>query len=92
MSFQCARCKSDGPRLEQKPLGGKLGQRVLEGVCARCWAEWDELQLKIINEYRLNLSIPQHYDMLVEEMLNYLGLKEGATGKSGVSLEDAPVG
>ena len=92
MAIQCARCKTEGPALPRKPLGGKIGQRVLDNVCANCWAEWDELQLKIINEYRLNLAIPQHYDMIVGEMLNYLGLSEGATGQSEVSLEDAPTG
>lgn len=90
MSVHCARCQSTGPALHRKPVGGKVGQRILDNVCARCWGEWDELQLKIINEYRLNLAIPQHYDMLVGEMLNYLGLKEGATGQSDVALADVP--
>lgn len=90
MSFQCKRCNSDGPRIERKPLGGKLGETVMEAVCARCWAEWDELQLKIINEYRLNLAVPQHFDMLVDEMSNFLALREGATGASSVQLEDTP--
>ncbi len=74
--------------MEAKPLGGTLGEEVLERVCQNCWNEWDEVQLKIINEYRLNLAVPQHYDMLVDELKNYLCLKEGATGSASVSVDD----
>jgi len=88
MSFACSRCGKSEPRLSAKPLGGALGQEVLDRVCAACWDDWDELQLKIINEYRLNLAVPQHFDMLVEEMRNFLGLKTGATGAAGVAIDD----
>lgn len=88
MSFACSRCGKSEPRITQKPLGGKLGQEVADRVCGDCWTEWDELQLKIINEYRLNLAVPQHFDMLVEEMRNFLGLKQGASGSAGVTIDD----
>jgi Fe-S cluster biosynthesis and repair protein YggX len=90
MAFKCVRCGSDGPQLARKPLGGQLGERVLRSVCQACWTEWDATQLKIINEYRLNLAVPQHFDMLVDEMLNFLNLKSGATGGRSVQLDDAP--
>ncbi|RMF18607.1 MAG: Fe-S cluster protector protein [Candidatus Dadabacteria bacterium] len=87
-TISCKRCGKDGEQLDQKPLGGSLGDEIRDSICASCWAEWDELQLKIINEYRLNLAIPQHYDMLVDEMRNFLNLKEGATGTQSLELED----
>lgn len=89
MSFICARCQANSGQLEKKPLGGKLGLEVQEKVCANCWEEWDATQLKIINEYRLNLAVPQHFDMLVDEMRNFLHLKAGATGQASVSVDEA---
>ena len=88
MSFKCAKCSSNEGQMETKPLSGSLGEQVLAKICQNCWSEWDEMQLKIINEYRLNLAVPQHFDMLVDEMQNFLMLKEGATGAQTVSVED----
>lgn len=88
MAFQCSRCGADGPQIDDKPLGGKLGEEIVANVCERCWSEWDEVQLKIINEYRLNLAIPQHFDMLVDEMRNFLALKSDATGEASVQLDE----
>jgi len=75
MAFQCSRCGNTEPQLEEKPLGGKLGERIQQNVCAPCWEEWDQQQLMIINEYQLNMAVPQHFDMLVAEMLKYFQLE-----------------
>ena len=88
MSFTCKRCGAGQPQLEKKPLGGKLGAEVLANICGNCWSEWDAMQIKIINEYRLNLAVPQHFDMLVDEMKNFLRLKEGATGQASVGVDE----
>lgn len=74
MSFRCARCGKEGPRLAQKPLGGKLGEEIMEKVCAQCYGEWEQVQVMILNEYRLNLAIPQHYEVLLAEMRKFLNL------------------
>lgn len=88
MSFVCKRCGANTGQLDKKPLGGQLGNIVLANICSFCWSEWDAVQIKIINEYRLNLAVPQHFDMLVDEMKNFLKLKSGATGQTSVNLDE----
>ncbi len=72
----CARCGEEGPALEKPPLPGEIGVLVSERVCARCWREWLGMQVRVINEYRLVPADPQHFDYLVGQMKEFLGLKD----------------
>mgnify|MGYP001031656834 CR=1 FL=1 len=71
----CAKCGAESPALEKPPLPGKIGLVVKERVCARCWSEWLGVQVRVINEYRLVPADPQHFDYLVGQMKQYLGLE-----------------
>lgn len=57
-------------------MGGALGQRVLENVCAECWSEWRETSARIINHYGLVLGNPEHRAQLRVAMREFLGLDE----------------
>ena len=57
-------------------MGGAMGARVLEGVCAECWAEWRETSARIINHYGLVLGNTEHRAQLRVAMLEFLGLDE----------------
>lgn len=72
----CSRCEEEKPGLESAPMGGALGQRVLENVCADCWSEWRETSARIINHYGLVLGNPEHRAQLREAMREFLGLDE----------------
>ncbi len=72
----CSRCGSPAEGLDRAPLPGGPGQRVLEQICASCWDEWKGVQVKLINEYRLNVVDPDHYDRLILEMTAFLNLRE----------------
>jgi Fe-S cluster biosynthesis and repair protein YggX len=48
--------------------------QVLGRVCASCWAEWEEMEVKVINEYRLNFLDPQHREMLQKACADFLQL------------------
>jgi len=72
----CSRCGSTGPGLERAPFPGPLGESVVAETCAACWREWLGMQVKIINEYRLNPSEAQHFDFLTAQMKAFLQLKE----------------
>lgn len=74
MPFRCQRCGKENQPLSEKPLGGKLGEEIRSRICAQCYAEWEQVQVMILNEYRLNLAIPQHYEVLVQEMKKFLNL------------------
>lgn len=84
-------CKKFGkelPGLEKPPFPGKVGQQIFETISADGWAAWKDLQIKIINEYRLNLAERKDYDLLMDQMLSFLNLKEGQV----VEVENADRG
>jgi Fe-S cluster biosynthesis and repair protein YggX len=65
--------------LDRAPLPGKHGESVLAQTCIGCWEEWKGTQVKLINEYRLNVTDPAHFDRLMTEMATFLSLRlEGA--------------
>ena len=72
----CSRCEEEKPALEAAPMGGAMGERVLEHVCAGCWGEWREASARVINHYGLVLGNPEHRAQLRVAMLEFLGLDE----------------
>ncbi|MCS6894064.1 MAG: oxidative damage protection protein [Deltaproteobacteria bacterium] len=73
----CCKYKEELEGLERAPLPGYLGQKIYENVSKRAWEEWQDLQIKMINEYRLNLANREDYEALVDQMLIFLCLKHG---------------
>lgn len=72
--FTCSRCGRHDEQMEKSPLPGKLGEQLHTHTCNACWEEWDEAQVMLINEHRLNLAVAQHYEMLISEMNAFLKL------------------
>jgi len=62
--------------MDAPPFRGTLGGRIHANVCADCWAEWQGMQTKIINEYRLSLGNPKSQEMLDREMKTFLTLPD----------------
>jgi Fe-S cluster biosynthesis and repair protein YggX len=58
----CSRCQktADAPPPHRVPFTGAAKERILTGICAACWKEWEVMEVKVINEYRLNFMDPQH--------------------------------
>ena len=48
---------------------------AVRSICADCWKEWEGMEIKVINEYRLNFMDPQHRDMLQKACLEFLNLE-----------------
>ncbi len=70
--FSCSRCGSN-ERMAKPPFKGKLGERIHENVCQRCFREWIPMGTKVINELGLVLSSPEGqaaYDQHMAEFLN----------------------
>ena len=80
MSVACKRCgrEAEGPPPHRVPFTGQAKDDVLSGICGACWKEWEGMEVKVINEYRLNLADPDHYSVLIEQMRSFLGLGPGA--------------
>jgi Fe-S cluster biosynthesis and repair protein YggX len=74
-TLRCTTCQTDGPPITgripfREPLKGTIQQRV----CATCWAGWRDQQLKIINEYRLNLGDDSARALLEQAVGDFLRL------------------
>ncbi len=71
----CAKLNRELPGLQKPPFSGDLGQLIYERVSAEAWRGWSEdMMIKIINEYRLNLADAEHYQSLLNQMRAYLNL------------------
>lgn len=75
----CSRCKREAEGLARPPIPGPTGQAFLENVCASCWREWLGMQVKYINEYRLNPLDPRHFEFLMEQARAFLGFAPGGS-------------
>ena len=76
MPLTCIRCGKPGdpPPAHRVPFSGAVKDRVLGSVCADCWKEWEGMEVKVINEYRLSFLDPQHREMIQKACLDYLGM------------------
>lgn len=75
---QCAKLGKEAPGLDAPPFDGELGQEIYEKISAEAWAMWkDDMMIKVINEYRLNLVEPEQYEVLLQQMRAFLNLGEG---------------
>ncbi len=72
-TVDCARCgRSDAPALSRPPHPGKLGAEIQQRVCANCWAEWQKVEVMVINELRLNFMDPASQETLNRHMREFL--------------------
>ena len=59
MVKNCTKCKSEIPDSEQLEL-----QAEKYPCCNKCWAEWKEYRVMVMNEMRLDMSMPDHRKVL----------------------------
>jgi Fe-S cluster biosynthesis and repair protein YggX len=78
MPEACSRCGKPGepPSAHRVPFPAAVKQQVLERICAACWRGWEDMEVKVINEYRLNFLEPEHRAMLQRACLEYLQLPQ----------------
>jgi len=78
----CNHFKKEMPGLEKPPFPGEIGQKIYDLVSADAWNKWrNDMQIKVLNEYRLNMSDKKDYEVLVKQMLLFLGLEDGENMK-----------
>lgn len=74
----CSKFKRELPGLAKPPFSGEVGKMIYERVSAEAWAQWsNDMQIKVLNEYRLNMADPRDYKVLVDQMMRFLGLEDG---------------
>ncbi|MGE5124841.1 MAG: Fe(2+)-trafficking protein [Betaproteobacteria bacterium] len=76
MPEACSRCgrAGDAPPAHRVPFPKDVKQRVVASACADCWREWEDMEVKVINEYRLNFLDPEHRSLLQKACLEFLNL------------------
>jgi len=76
MNIICTRCGRPGepPVAARVAYLGELREGVLGGICSSCWKEWEGVEVKVINEYRLNFMEPEHRAMLKRACAEFLKL------------------
>ena len=76
MPITCVNCSktADPPPAHRVGFSAQAKERVLSSVCAACWKEWEGMEVKVINEYRLNLFEPEHRAALQRACLDHFKL------------------
>lgn len=77
-SVHCSRCGLDAAALARPPMPGKLGAEIHTRVCAPCWAEWQGMEVMVINELRLNFMDPEAQATLNQHMREFFKLDDGS--------------
>jgi Fe-S cluster biosynthesis and repair protein YggX len=76
MPLTCVRCGKQGeaPPSHRVPFPASVKEKVRASICASCWKEWEDMEIKVINEYRLNFMEPEHRALLQKTCLEFLNL------------------
>ncbi|MCL4131961.1 UNVERIFIED_CONTAM: hypothetical protein GTU68_060361 [Idotea baltica] len=78
----CKKLNQELEGLEKAPFGGETGELIFNTISKQAWLMWkDDMQIKVLNEYRLNMGDKKDYEKLVEEMMLFLNLKEGSAAE-----------
>ena len=64
----CIRLKKEAAGLDFMPYPGPLGERIYAEVSEEAWSQWVGHQIRLINEYRLNLANEEAEAFLEKEM------------------------
>ena len=70
----CRRCGKNAAALPGPPPGVADAQLIAESVCAECWEEWRLMEVRVINELKLNFMDPESDKKLTEHMRDFLKL------------------
>jgi Fe-S cluster biosynthesis and repair protein YggX len=79
---KCKKLGKDLPGLEKPPFPGEIGQQIFDSISKQAWSMWkDDMQIKVLNEYRLNMANPKDYQALIDQMMVFLNLKAGSSAE-----------
>ena len=73
--IDCSRCDQSKGQLEESPMGGELGKKIVETICVDCWGEWRAMSGNLINHHTLNMGLPEHRAQLRNAMKEFLSLE-----------------
>jgi Fe-S cluster biosynthesis and repair protein YggX len=71
MSKVCIKCGKD---FEDSSITDPISQKYPS--CPTCWAEWNTKSVMVINELRLDMSLPEHRKALRKHERMFFGLEK----------------
>lgn len=74
----CARCGDTREGAGPVGLPGELGRAVEARVCAVCWREWLQQQIRVINHYGLRPALKEDRERVYRFTREFLNLDEEA--------------
>ena len=79
----CTRCQQHGEAIAgDLHLSNELSREIRERICQRCWQEWSDMEVMVINELRLNFIDPVAQETLRQKMREFLELdSSGSSAK-----------
>ncbi|MEM1951198.1 MAG: Fe(2+)-trafficking protein [Candidatus Nitrosocaldus sp.] len=83
---RCVKCGSEIDESVERDARAKS-----YGSCSNCWAEWTRYSIMVINDLRLDMSIPEHRQMLKRYERIFFGLEQIEQGMRDVSKEEERV-
>ena len=83
---QAARYREELPAITTRlTFAGAFGERIKQHVSQKAWNEWLEMQIKVINEYRLHMGEARHREVLAEHAAQFLRF-DGGDGRTAQLL------
>lgn len=74
----CVRCRETREGAG-RVLPGALGDEIERSVCAVCWAEWLQQQIRVINHYSLRPALKEDREKLYRITREFFGLESVKT-------------
>ena len=71
MSKTCAKCGKD---FDDSSITDEVSQKYPS--CPTCWIEWNTYSVMVINELRLDMSLPEHRKALRKHERMFFGLEK----------------
>lgn len=79
----CSRYQQELPGITTRlTFTGEFADRIKQNVSQRAWSEWLEMQIKVINEYRLHLGEAAHRQFLQDAAARFFRF-DGGDGALG---------
>ena len=88
----CSRLKQELPAITSRlTFAGEFAERIRKHVSQRAWTEWLDMQMKVINEYRLHLGEASHRQFLQDMAAKFFGF-DGGDGQLGTAGPEGGLG
>ena len=68
----CVRCGQTREGAGRVGLPGQLGEEIQRSICAVCWGEWLQTQIRVINHYGLRPVLKEDREKLYEFTRQFL--------------------